>query len=86
MLEWGILHDLFSTALNLIYLAVVIGTVIVVLLDNRNPVKTLSWVLVFIFVPLIGLVFYYFFGQKNRKERLISKKVFKQLALLLMKK
>lgn len=79
MLEWGILHDLFSTAINLIYLAVVIGTVIVVLLDNRNPVKTLSWVLVFIFVPLIGLVFYYFFGQKNRKERLISRKVFTRL-------
>lgn len=79
MIEWGLLHDLFSTAINFLYLVVVIGTVIVVLLDNRNPVKTLSWVLVFIFVPLIGLIFYYFFGRKNRKERLISKKVFSRL-------
>ena len=57
----------------------VITTIAVVILDNRNPVKTLSWVLILAFLPLVGLVFYYFFGQDKRKERLISRKGYKRL-------
>jgi cardiolipin synthase len=39
----------------------------------------LAWVLVLVFLPVIGLILYFFFGQDTRKERLISKKGFKRL-------
>lgn len=38
------------------------------LLQNRNPSTTLSWVLVLVLLPYLGLVFYFFFGQQMRKR------------------
>ncbi len=55
-----------------IYTVVVIGTIITVLMDNRQPVKTMAWVMVLMFMPVIGIILYFFFGQNTRKEKLIS--------------
>ena len=77
MFDWS---NPFSIALNVVYLTMVLGTVIVVILDNRHPVKTLAWIMVLIFLPIIGLVCYFFFGQSARKERLISKRSFIHIA------
>jgi cardiolipin synthase len=46
-----------------IYLIV---TIIVVLLDNREPSSTLAWILVFIFIPVFGFILYVFFGRNWR--------------------
>ena len=46
--------------------------IIHVLMDNRQPAKTMAWVLVIGFIPVIGVVFYLFFGINHRKERIIS--------------
>ncbi len=40
-----------------IYTATVIGIILVVILGNRNPLKTIPWVVVLIFAPVVGLVF-----------------------------
>lgn len=74
---WGIVAVL---AFRLVYLAVILFTVVIVLLDNRNPVKTMAWILVLVFLPVVGLAFYFFFGRNTRKERLISKKGFSRLS------
>ncbi len=74
---WGIVAVL---AFRLVYLAVILFTIVIVLLDNRNPVKTMAWVLVLVFLPVVGLAFYFFFGRNTRKERLISKKGFSRLS------
>lgn len=59
---------------NSIYLITLIGAILVVVLDNRNPVKTISWILVLIFLPYVGLILYIFFGQRYRKQKIITKK------------
>lgn len=74
---WGIVAVL---VFRLVYLAVILFTIVIVLLDNRNPVKTMAWVLVLVFLPVVGLAFYFFFGRNTRKERLISKKGFSRLS------
>ena len=66
--------EIFMFLLNSIYWITLIGVILVVVLDNRNPVKTISWVLVLIFLPYVGLVLYIFFGQRYRKQKIISKK------------
>ena len=35
-------------------------TVIHVVMDNRQPAKTIAWALVILFVPIVGVVFYLF--------------------------
>jgi cardiolipin synthase len=49
-------------------------TISVLLLENRNPSKSLSWLLVLLFVPVVGLIFYLIFGQNLRKQKIISRK------------
>jgi cardiolipin synthase len=57
-----------------VYVITLVSAIIVVVLDNRNPVKTISWILVLIFLPYIGILLYIFFGQRFRKKKIISKK------------
>ena len=56
------------------YYVLVLGVAAGVVLDNRNPSKTLAYLLVLLFVPLVGLVVYIMFGQNIRKQKLFSKK------------
>lgn len=69
----------FLLVFQLLYVLTAIGVVIVVISENRNPLKTISWVLVLLLLPLIGLIFYYFFGEDHRKKRLISRKMHKKI-------
>ncbi len=57
-----------------LYVYTLISIISVVLLENRNPVKSFSWILVLIFLPFIGIFFYLIIGQNYRKEKIISKK------------
>lgn len=57
-----------------IYQVVVILAIIHVVLDNRQPAKTMAWALVIWFVPFVGIVFYLFFGINTRKERYVSER------------
>ena len=50
-----------------------------VLMDRRQPAKTMAWMLVLIFAPAVGVVLYIFFGQNIRKERIISQNSLDQL-------
>ena len=58
----------------------VIVTIIHVVMDNRQPAKTMAWALVIWFVPIVGIVFYLFFGVNTRKERLVSQRSMDQLS------
>ena len=62
-----------------IYLLLIIGTFFVVLTRNQNPVKTIAWLIVLIFMPMIGLICYYMFGQDNRKQRLVNRKYYDKI-------
>ena len=66
MIEWSIFNEIFTVAFNLLYFLIIIGTIMIVVLDNRNPVKTMAWVLVLFFLPIVGLIFYFFFGRSTR--------------------
>ena len=64
----------------LIYAIVIVGIILAVLMDNRQPAKTMAWVMVLLFMPVFGIVLYIFFGQNTRKMRLISQRSLDQLA------
>ena len=56
----------------LLYATITILAMLAVLMDNRQPAKTIAWLLVLSFVPIAGIVLYFFFGQNSRRERIIS--------------
>ncbi|MDR0233078.1 MAG: cardiolipin synthase [Dysgonamonadaceae bacterium] len=64
---------------EIIYVITALFIVFVVISGNRNPIKTMSWVLLLLFVPIAGIIVYYFFGQDTRKLRVISRKRYRLL-------
>ena len=62
-----------------IYAVIVIGVMVRIIMDNREPSKTMAWGLVLWFLPLLGIILYFFFGQDTRKERLVSQRSLDQL-------
>ncbi len=80
MFDWNLIAgQVAMTAFNLVYFGIVIGTIVIVILDNRNPIKTMAWILVLAFLPLVGLVLYFFFGRNQRRVRIIGKKGYGRL-------
>ena len=70
-MDWNLLIEQLATiAFDIVLWAIIIGTILVIVMDNRNPVKTMAWILVLIFVPVAGLVLYIFFGRSRRHENL----------------
>ena len=66
-------------AIIIAYTFIVIAAIVKVLLDNRQPVKTMAWIMVMSFVPVFGLMLYFFFGRNTRKMRFISQRSLDQL-------
>lgn len=60
--------------LGVLYAVTIIATVVIVILENRSPLKSISWILVLIFLPVFGFVVYLVFGQSYRKKKMFSLK------------
>lgn len=60
--------------LVILYFLTVVSIVFNVILENRNPVRTLAWIIVLVTVPLIGFLFYLYFGVNYRKVKMFSMK------------
>ncbi|MDE6330827.1 MAG: cardiolipin synthase [Muribaculaceae bacterium] len=56
-----------------IYLTIVVGCIIVVLSENRNPIRSIAWSIALLALPGIGLLFYLFFGRSLKGHHLISR-------------
>lgn len=57
---------------NIVIATVIFGTILVIIFENRNPVKTIAWCMVLTFMPVIGLLLYILFGMDNRHRRQIK--------------
>lgn len=81
----AILFDLWKSMPSLVtilYFLTVVFIAILIILENRNPVKTISWILVLVLLPFAGIVVYLFFGQEYRKTKMYSRKGLKDLEKL----
>ena len=55
-----------------LYTILAVLAMLAVLMDNRQPAKTIAWLLVLSFVPVLGIILYIFFGQNLRRNRKMS--------------
>lgn len=72
---WEHIHQpwLYVT-LSLTYVLSIITVIVVIIGENRNPVKSLAWVTVLILFPAVGLVLYFFFGRNIKNKHMISRR------------
>lgn len=60
--------------LSAAYALTVVVIIVVILSENRSPVKSLAWVTVLLLLPLLGIVLYVFFGRSIKNTRMISRR------------
>ena len=63
----------------IVYTATILSVIYVVISENRNPVRSLAWVTVLMFLPVIGLILYLFFGRSIKIKAVISKRMRRKL-------
>ena len=66
--------------LFVLYLLSVIGGIVIVLGEERSAVSSIPWILVVIFLPVVGLLLYIIFGYSLRRKQLIDVEVRKALS------
>ncbi len=57
-----------------LYMLTILGIIVVVVSENRNPVKSLAWITVLLVVPMVGLILYIVFGRNIQTKRIISRR------------
>ena len=66
--------SLFYWIIASIYAITILSVVVVILSENRNPVKSLAWVTILLLLPAAGLVLYIFFGRNIKNKHMISRR------------
>ena len=56
------MHDVVTILLIVFYVYIILSTISVLLMENRNPVKSISWLLVLVLIPFLGLIIYLVLG------------------------
>ena len=56
------------------YIILLLGEVSRLILENRNPVRTLAWIVVLIMLPFIGIFLFSWLGVSYRKRKIFSVK------------
>lgn len=59
--------------LLVLYVLTVLTVIVVVLSENRNPVKSMAWVLVLVLLPVVGLLIYLVFGRSLKGAKLFTR-------------
>ncbi|WP_417360792.1 cardiolipin synthase [Galbibacter sp.] len=71
---WNFIKDHTWEILVGVHYILALVAIIMILLKNINPTKTLSYIIVLAVFPGLGLIVYYFFGQDYRMFRMFKKR------------
>ncbi|MBR2948158.1 MAG: cardiolipin synthase [Bacteroidales bacterium] len=73
-MDWRQFWQILSGLLYAMNVVLVIYTSFSLLFKRRDPIKTISWILVMLLLPYIGITLYFFLGRNFRKEKMYSRK------------
>jgi len=82
-IDWDTTLFYAGRVFNIIFGFTVFAIIIIITLENRNPERTAAWLLVLVFLPVIGFVFYWFFGRNIRKNKIFSLKKYGDVKVLI---
>lgn len=68
--------------ISAMFLITSIAIAVIIILEKRSPFKTAAWILILVALPIVGLIFYLFFGQDYRKQKIFSRKGLNELGKL----
>ncbi len=78
-IDWSFQQPSLVGIVSVIFLITSISIAVIIVYEKRSPFKTAAWILVLVMLPILGLIFYLFFGQEYRKQKLYSRRGIKAL-------
>jgi cardiolipin synthase len=64
----------FRVTLAAVYALMVVSTIVTIVREKRDPVKSLAWIAVLALVPVLGMAVYVLFGRNWRKRKMFGRK------------
>lgn len=58
--------------LNILLIIVLVSIIVMEVAENGHPIRTLAWIMVLVFLPVVGLILYFFFGRDRKNRRLAT--------------
>ena len=58
--------------LDILLLVILVSIILMEVAENGRPIRTLSWILLLVFLPVVGLILYFFFGRDRKRRRMVS--------------
>ena len=71
-MNWIIIYEI-------VYIIILVLVCIRIIYDTNSTSKTLAYLLLAIFVPFAGMIFYFSFGVNYRKHKMYTKKLFNDI-------
>lgn len=65
--------DILYYAFTLLYVILDMAVIVVIVLENRNPVKTLAWIFMLLVFPLFGALVYLLIGRSHRSKKILKR-------------
>jgi len=76
---FGVVGKTAGTIVSIFSTLTVISLCFIIFMENRNPSTTLTWILLLALVPIVGLIFYFLFGQNYFNRRKYDKKALRDM-------
>lgn len=73
MIDWAGIESFLYITLTVIYLLAIFLTILSIIIAKGDPVKSVTWIMVIIILPIAGFVLYLTFGRNLRKKKIIKK-------------
>lgn len=64
--------NIISTIIVIVFIANVVLAGLTVFFEHRNPASTWAWLMVILFVPILGFFCYLIFGREGKKEEMFK--------------
>jgi len=73
-IDWSWARDIIFIAYGL----TIVSIIVIVVSENRNPVKSLAWVTVLLLLPMFGIILYLIFGRNITNKHKLSRRKLKR--------
>lgn len=65
----------WTLVLQIVYSIIILAVCIRIVIDTRSIPKTLAYLMLVVFIPIAGMIFYFSFGVNYRKRKMYNKKL-----------
>ncbi len=66
--------EIIVSGWRILLLVLILVSIVAIIVQRRDPIKTIAWIAVILLVPLVGLILFYLFGRSYRKKKVFFRK------------